>query len=215
MRVNVRKIVLAIAMFASAFIAMSLPISAQQTAESEKVLKIITIERQPFTIISADSFSGFGIDLWKQLADQIGMRYEFVAAPTFVGMLEAVQTGAADAAIGNISITADRERSMDFTQPIFDAGLQIMVPENNVSASLVSALLTWEMLGLLATGAIVLFLAGSLMWLFERRVQPYFEHPYKEGAWRSFWWALIVVVNCGFEERMPMSWPGHSISFIR
>lgn len=70
------------------------------------------------------------------------------------------------------------------------------------------------MFALLALGAMVLFVAGSLMWLFERRAQPYFETPYKEGAWRSFWWALIVVVNGGFEERMPMSWPGRFFAVI-
>ena len=209
-----QRVVLLVVLLGSAMIMLPMSGSAQQTAESEKVFKIQTIERRPFTIISPTGYSGFGVDLWKELAGQLDMRYEFATASTFIGMLEAVKTGDADAAIGNISITADREASMDFTQPIFDAGLQIMIPENNAAASLAGALFTWDMFGLLAMGAIVLFLAGSMMWVFERRAQPYFEHPYKDVAWRSFWWALIVVVNGGFEERMPMSWPGRFFAVV-
>ena len=41
------------------------------------------------------------------------------------------------------------------------------------------------------------------MWTFERRAQPYFDRPLKEAWFPSFWWALNLVVNGGFEERVP------------
>ena len=34
-----------------------------------------------------------------------------------------------DLAIANISITSEREKIMDFSQPIYDSGLQILVPK--------------------------------------------------------------------------------------
>ena len=210
----VRQVFLAFAMIVAAIMTMPLSGSAQQAADSDKVLKIMMVERQPFAIISPSGYSGFGADLWKELAGQLSIRYEFVTAPTFADMLQAVETGKADAAVGNISITAEREATMDFTHAIFDAGLQIMIPEDNASASLAAAVLTWDMFVLLALGGMVLFAAGSLMWVFERRAQPYFQTSYKEGAWRSFWWALIVVVNGGFEERMPASWPGRFFAIV-
>ena len=187
---------------------------AQQDQSTEKVYKVITIERQPFSFVSDNQFSGFSIDLWRALAEQLELSYEFVSAENFDGMLLSVQNGQADAAIANISITAEREVVMDFTQPIYDSGLQIMIPERDGGTGLVAALVTWDMFKIVGLGLLVLFLAGSLMWVFERRAQPFFEYPYKEGSWRSFWWALNVVVNGGFEERMPMSWPGRFFAVI-
>jgi len=45
-----------------------------------------------------------------------------------------------------------------------------------------------------------------LMWRFERGGgQPYFQGDAKEKAFPAFWWALNLVVNGGFEERIPHS----------
>jgi len=188
--------------------------TAQETADTQKTLKIITIERQPFAIISDGNYSGFSIELWQALAAQLNVRSEFVTASSFSDMLEAVKNGSVDAAIANISITSAREEVVDFSQPIFDAGLQILIRENSGSVGILSALLTWEMFGWLTIGGLVLFAAATLMWFFERRAQPFFQHPYREGIWLSFWWALNVVVNGGFEERIPRSWPGRMFAVM-
>ncbi|NTY62494.1 transporter substrate-binding domain-containing protein [Mycolicibacterium sphagni] len=39
--------------------------------------------------------------------------------------------GNADIAAGGLSITAERERCFDFSQPTLDAGLQILVPHED------------------------------------------------------------------------------------
>lgn len=186
----------------------------QVATQSDQVLKIMTIERQPFTIIQQGKYSGFSIDLWRALASKMGLRYEFVTASSFATMLEAVTNGQASAAVANISITSGREEIMDFTQPIFDSGLQILMRERSGSISIVSALLTWQMFSWLAVAGLVLFASATLMWFFERRKQPFFGQSYREGIWQSFWWALNVVVNGGFEERIPKSWPGRIFAVL-
>ncbi len=42
-------------------------------------------------------------------------------------MIKAVANKNVDLAIANITISANREEKMDFSQPIFDSGLQIMI----------------------------------------------------------------------------------------
>lgn len=88
-----------------------------------------------------------------------------------------------------------------------DAGLQILIPAGG-STSILSAFLTWEMAAWIVIGSLVLLFAATMMWFFERRSQPYFQGTYREGIWPSFWWALNIVINGGFEERVPKSWPG-------
>ena len=52
------------------------------------------------------------------------------------------------------------------------------------------------------------------MWLFERKRQPYFDRPAREALFPSFWWALNLVVNGGFEERVPQSRPGRVFAVL-
>ncbi len=184
-----------------------LPVSgtAQTPEATSETLKVITIERKPFSFQGDAARTGFSIDLWELLAKELGRPSEFTTAKTFPEMLKQIESGGADAAIANISITSEREAHMDFSQPIFDSGLQILVKVGAGQVSLLSTVLSWEILGWVVIALILLFVAANLMWFFERRAQAYFEYPYREGMWRSFWWALNVIVNGGFEERVPQS----------
>lgn len=43
------------------------------------------------------------------------------------------------------------------------------------------------------------------MWRFERNHEDYFDMPARKAMFPAFWWALNLVVNGGFEERVPRS----------
>ncbi len=178
-------------------------------------IRVATVEREPFSMVVDGVHTGFSIDLMNQVASSLGWSVVYEQANSFGGMLGAVEIKNVDAAIANISVTADRERRMDFSQPIFDSGIQVMLPaSSDQSNSVFSALFTRD-IGLAVTLALaLLFGGGMLMWLFERRAQPYFDRPLKEAPFPAFWWALNLVVNGGFEERMPQSRPGRIFAVI-
>lgn len=169
------------------------------------VLKVVTIQRPPFAMKTKQAWAGFSIELWREIGRELGAETEFVEAHVFADMLKLVETRQADAAIANITITSARELVMDFSQPMFDAGLQVMVRSDGTSVGLIGAIFNWEMLGLMLLAGLLLFGVANLMWFFERRSQPYFDYPYQEGIWRAFWWALNVILNGGFEERVPQT----------
>jgi polar amino acid transport system substrate-binding protein len=122
----------------------------------------------------------------------------------FADMLGAVTGGQADAAIANISITSARETQMDFSHPIFESGLQIMIhSQAGVGPSIWQAIASVELLLAILLAFALLLGGGMLMWHFEKRDQPYFDRPAREALFPSFWWALNLVVNGGFEERVP------------
>lgn len=172
------------------------------------VLKIATIERRPFVIRTGTGVTGFSIELWQEIARRIGRESSFEVVNSFPDMLEAVRNSKADAAVANITVTSARELVMDFSHPIFDAGLRVMVRRDGEATGLFGAIFNWGMLGLVAFAGLMLFIAANLMWYFERRAQPYFDHPYKEGMFRSFWWAMHVILNGNFEERVPQTTRG-------
>ncbi len=166
-------------------------------------LRIATVTRTPFSMIEKDVDTGFSIDLWAAVADELGFSYSIDRFQTFSEMLDEVEAGRADIAAANISITAERETNMDFSQPIFSSGLRVMVPANMQGGSLITVLWSRD-LALIALAAFGLLIGGGmLMWRFERNAQEYFKGNAREKLFPSFWWALNLVVNGGFEERVP------------
>lgn len=183
--------------------------SLAQAQSPNAPLTIATVTREPFSLMVDGEHGGFSIDLLNEAAAEIGLSVRYERFDSFQGMLSAVQNGDVQAAIANISITAERERLMDFTQPIFDGGVQVMLRNDAGSGGGILSVILTRDVGLLVLSAVLLLLAGGmLMYLFERRHQPYFDHAPKDAVFPAFWWALNLVVNGGFEERMPQSRPG-------
>ena len=171
-------------------------------------LRFATVERPPFSSLHDGEFQGFSIELMEEIAASMGASVQFEQSQTFGDMLHKVETAQIDGAIANISITRSREALMDFSQPMFRSGLQILVPGQRAQPNIWTSALSWELAGAVLIAFGILFGGGMLMWVFERAKQPYFDRPAREAMFPSFWWALNLVVNGGFEERMPRSFLG-------
>ncbi len=179
------------------------------SAASAQDLTVATVTRPPFSMIEDGKDTGFSVDLWQALAADLDRDFSFRRTSEFGEMLDSVRNGTVDAAIANISITASREKEMDFSQPIFESGLQILVKRGQQSdLSVFRALLSRDMLTAIILAFVLLLAGGMLMWHFEKKSQPYFEKPAREALFPAFWWALNLVVNGGFEERVPRTFFG-------
>ena len=181
-----------------------LAVAASLQPLGAETLRVSTVTRPPFSMPANGSDTGFSMDLLAALADKLGWDYRIDRTAIFADMLRAVTDGEADLAIANISITAERETRMDFSQPIFESGLRIMVPGDQAGGpALWRALMSRDLLAAIAIAFVALTAGGMAMWYFERRAQPYFDRPARQALFPSFWWALNLVVNGGFEERVP------------
>ncbi len=194
-------------------VSLCLVLSGSQASAQD--LTIATVTRAPFSMDENGVDVGFSIDLFAAVAEELNLTVTYDRKDNFIDMLVAVQNGSVDGALANISITAERERLMDFTQPIFDSGIQVMMPEGESNVSAVLSAIFTRQIGLSILGALVLlFGGGMLMWLFERRHQEYFDRSAKDAGFPAFWWALNLVVNGGFEERVPQSRGGRFFAVI-
>jgi polar amino acid transport system substrate-binding protein len=175
-------------------------------ATTAQDLTIATVSRPPFSQFDGNVHTGFSIDLMNAIAADLGRDVRYDQYDVFADMLEATEIALADAAIANISITAEREMSMDFSQPMFDSGIQVMLPaDTGLGFNVFGALMTREFAVWAGAALAVLLSGGFLMWLFERGRQSWFDRPASEAFFPSFWWALNLMLNGGFEERMPAS----------
>jgi polar amino acid transport system substrate-binding protein len=188
----------------SALLAMAfaLPAFAQD-------LTVSTVTRAPFSIVENSADTGFSIELWRAVAKDLGRDFQLIRHDSFGEMLEAVKSGSSDAAIANISITSQRELEMDFTHPIFASGLRTMIQRQSISNfSIIWSLASWDLFFAVMLAFGLLLIGGMLMWFFEREKQEYFDRPASKAVFPAFWWALNLVVNGGFEERIPRSFMG-------
>ncbi|WP_229801225.1 transporter substrate-binding domain-containing protein [Tateyamaria omphalii] len=179
-----------------------------------RTLVFATVERPPFTFQNEGQVDGFSADLIRAIGREIGTDISFEMQSSFPEMLREVEDGAVDGAIANISITGAREAVMDFTLPIFRSGLQIMVPTVDNAPSLWSAILNRD-LGIAILGALgLLMVMGMLMWVFERKRQPYFDRPPGKAIFPAFWYALNLLVRGGSEQNVPKSGFGRLFAVI-
>ena len=166
-------------------------------------LRVVTVTRTPFSQVENGADTGFSIDLWEAIATELGLSYQIDRVRSFAEMLDEIEAGRADVGAANISITADREARLDFSQPIFSSGLRVMVPADQTGGSVWSVLWSRDLALVALTAFALLIGGGMLMWRFERNAQEYFKGEAREKLFPSFWWALNLVVNGGFEERVP------------
>lgn len=186
-----------------AYILLAMPAGAQDTT-----LRFVTVDRAPFSTPGPNGPEGFSIDLMKAIADELGRSVEFEFVSSFPEMLARVEAASVDGAMANISITAEREERLDFTQPIFGSGIKILLRGGITKLSLLRTIWTQDIMLTILAAFVLLVGGGFLMWVFERNHQSYFDRDARDAMFPSFWWAIHVVVNGGFEERMPQSLPG-------
>ena len=166
-------------------------------------LRVVTKPIEPFVIKQGDHWTGFSIDLWDEIARRLGVSYEWVEVKTVTDQLNAVEQGQADIAIAGISMTADREKLVDFSHPYFDAGLQILTKQNS-RPSLYQHFMrffTPSLLTLLAVGLLFSLVMGHVIWLFERRHNPDFPRGYVRGVTEGLWWLYTVIATGEYPDK--------------
>ena len=164
-------------------------------------LRVATRLVRPFVYGQQGQLTGFSIELWQEIARQLNVQSEFVVKPTVKELLNAVKSNDASVGIAAISITADREIDFDFSQPMFDSGLQILTPVQGSRTALVEAIIgnlfsTTVLLYVLAV-ALILFLMAHLVWWFERRnpTGMLTHRSYFPGIFEACWWAASTLAT--------------------
>lgn len=189
-----------------------------QQAQGEKHLQVATRLVPPFAMKEGDQMRGFSVELWQAVARQLGWRFEWQERGAIADLLGSVERREADLAIAAISITSQREEKFDFSQPMFEAGLQILVRAEGGSgafslAALTNIFTTGPMPGLMLLLALLILVPAHIVWLIERR------HPgsivakaYFPGIFQAIWWATGA--SLGQQLTHPQSPVGRAIAAL-
>ena len=135
-------------------------------------LKVGIKPLDPFVTRNADQYHGFSVDLWNEIARRNSWQTSYVWHDTLPALLRDVQTSTVDVGIAGITITKDREQVLDFSYPMFSAGLEVMTTPRGSSSNWTSELASSLVAGLgryLLALLAALVIAGHLVWFATRR----------------------------------------------
>jgi polar amino acid transport system substrate-binding protein len=107
--------------------------ASAQTPPSD--LRVATRVLPPMVMEQDGQLSGFSIDLWNAIAARLKVKTVYQVASDVPDLFALIRDGKADLGISALSITSAREAEFDFSQPMFSAGLQIMVKGKDTEGS--------------------------------------------------------------------------------
>ena len=167
----------------------------------EQKLRVGTRIVKPFVFEENRALTGFSIELWQEISRQLNAQSEFIMKPSVKELLEATRSKELDLAIAAISITAEREIDWDFSQPMFDAGLQILTPAQGTQGGLVAAIIAGvfssAVLPILGLVLLMILVPAHLVWFFERRNSTGMinHRSYFPGIFEACWWAASTLAT--------------------
>jgi polar amino acid transport system substrate-binding protein len=167
--------------------------SAQEAASAGKPLRIAVTGDSPFVTVTDGVFNGMSVSVWEAVASKNGWSYVYTAYPTAQAAFDAMANGKADLVVGNIYIQSALFNQMEFSQPYFRTGLQIMVPEARPKTfhRLIEDLEMWGHLKIFWSLIGCILAASIFVALFERKHNPDFPKGWADG----FAEALYYVVS--------------------
>ncbi len=150
----------------------------------------IKIAVKEFPPLVFTDISGFCIDLANIICEKNRLIPEFVMVDSVPALLEAVSSGACEIGFAGITITAEREKRVDFSQPYFESGLTIAVRNETIGQITSIGHAVIRVIGL----SIVLFFVGltvvaHLVWWIERddADEQGFPTAYLKGIADAYW----------------------------
>ncbi|MCW1959374.1 MAG: transporter substrate-binding domain-containing protein [Mycobacterium sp.] len=195
-----------------------LPLAGQAGAQPRQVA--VTVRTMaPFVMTADNKLTGFAIELWEEIAKRQQWTTRYVPADSVAAQLKNVQDRRADVAAGAISITGERMKTFDFSQPMLSGGLQILVPKTSTDATepsignFLPLLFSRTMLFWLLGGLALALIPAHITWLAERRhPDSMVSKSYFPGIFQSFIFAGETLTAT--QEDVPRQWFSRAFTIL-
>ncbi|KAL3525161.1 hypothetical protein ACH5RR_013533 [Cinchona calisaya] len=147
-----------------------------------------------------DMFKGYCIDVFTAALNLLpyGVPYKLMAYgdgrtnPSGTELVRLITAGVYDAAVGDIAITTNRTRMVDFTQPYIESGLVVVAPVRKSNSDPWAFLrpFTPQMWGVTA---IFFLVVGAVVWILEHRMNDEFRGPPRKQVVTILWFSLSTL----------------------
>lgn len=188
---------------------------AQEPAAAPKKLTVLVKPAKPFAFDKAGTLAGYSVDLWKRVAAEAHLDFEFQTVSTVPEVIDALKARHADAGLGALSITAEREAVIDFSHPYYKSGLQILVSAES-SKSAFRAFLKLDVFKILGLLLVAIAINAHILWFSERakNSESFPAGNYVEGILNAAWWSVCILITLGCENIAPTRVAGRLLGVV-
>ena len=163
---------------------------------AQQSLRVGVAGQPPF--INAESTpTGAAVDIWEKIAAENGWGFGYTRFNSIENGLQAITDGSIDILVGNGPINKDNLARVEFSQPFFHSGLQILTTDNQKTLQSrligdIKDLMKLEIFWIILGGIIMLTTA---VFFFERKHNPDFPKGHKEGVAEAFYYVMTLALT--------------------
>lgn len=192
----------------------------------EKTLKVYAAQMKPCVILEEDEatgefdISGFEVDLWKAVSKELqaeGLIEDCKFIPVeWSEIRDGIRVGNADVAMSGLTIRSDREEWSDFSIPIMNSGLGIMVLKEKAGMFSGLVLMYDALVGPVIMFGTFLLIFAIILWACERDDNPDndaggIDDKFFPGIFEAIYFCIVTCSTVGYGDFAPKKWLTRSI----
>ena len=185
-----------------------------ESSNEAKVLTIGLTEAPPFIIKTGDQFSGLSISSWELVNKELDANFRYKYYSSLSDLLLAVESNEVDLSINPITVTDNRMKKLEFSQPYFISHTGIVKHKESEVWNYLKNLISWNFISAILILLGVIFFFGFLVWLFERKHNAEEFGNGTKGIMEGFWWSAVTMTTVGYGDKSPRTLGGRIIGLI-
>lgn len=152
---------------------------------------------EPFVTMKEGVPSGLSVDIWEKVAGLNAWDYKYTNYPDSEAALTGLLKNEVDIVVADAPITSAGLKELDFSQPYFRSGLQIMITDARPHTikrmfeditSFGHLKIFWVLMGIVAVSTLIVFVV-------EKKHNPDFPKKIHDGVAEAFYLVISVVLT--------------------
>jgi len=196
---------------------LCLPAKSQSLKEvTIQKVKVGVFISPPFVMPESTGwYKGMSIDLWEMVEQELNFHTEYIEYNSLETLINAIKNNEIDVAVTNLTVTYERAQEMKFSFPWYDAGLRIMVRDDQKGKVWDEIKRSGQFHSYLWIALILLVLSVLTSLLFRRK-DPEFPRKWRDGLSLSFYNIMALLTNGSIDEKVVgwFGWLGHIVGAL-